>query len=138
MSVSPTSTSGSYSLPASPPQSTFDTSMPAPPYSAMPSKDELSLSNLPGSLPPYSAQPGSSSNAPIPSAPGAPGAKPAGMGMGGLILAGVAGIPGYFAGKNILKSHPVIGGLVGAAVAAIAGFIGWGLFAGSPKQPPQA
>jgi hypothetical protein len=103
----------------------------------MPSKDELSLSNLPGSLPPYSAQPGAS-NGPMPSIPGAPPAKSGGMGMGGLILAGVAGIPGYFAGKNILKSHPVIGGLVGAAVAAIVGFIGWGFFAGGPKQPPQA
>jgi len=137
MSVPSASNAGSYPLPAYSQQPLSAPNSPPPSYSLQAPSDQPDLF----SPPPYSASPNStnpaSSNMPIPPGPGASAAKP-GMGMGGLILAGVAGILGYFAGKNILKSHPVIGGLVGAAVAAIAGFIGWGFFAGGPKQPPQA
>src|SRR6478609_6334242 len=133
MSVSPTSTSGSYPPPPSLDQLAFNPNSPVPPYSQMPSKDETSLSNQPpGALPPYAA-PSDPLAGPLP--PGAMnpmGAPPkSGSGIGGLILAAVAGIPGYFAGKNLWKSHPVAGGIIGSLVTAIAGFVAWGLL--SPK-----
>jgi hypothetical protein len=126
MSVPSASNLGSYPLPSSPRSSSSDLSSPAPPYSELPLGNEQTIPNQPDSFspPPYAAK----TNEPPIAGPNA-GAPQARLGMFGLILAAAAGIPGYFAGKNLWKSHSVAGGIIGGIATAIAGFVGLSYFA---------